>query len=218
MVEVKTKLYKFSELSEDVQKKVVEKAREEASEHVHYDFVYEDAQRMGAMLGITIDDRQWTNSHGYNGSTPKIWWSGFWSQGDGACFDGSYEYVKGASKAIRAECNDEKLIRFADELQALQKPFLYGLRATCTHSGHYYHSGCMRVEVTHKQEDGDHWRAWENRSLPEDELTEILRDFANWIYRQLEAEYDYQTSEEAVRESLLMNDDEERYEEDGDIF
>jgi hypothetical protein len=37
-------------------------------------------------------------------------------------------------------------------------------------------------------------------------VTDALRDLANWLYRQLEQEYDYLTSDEAVDETLIAND------------
>ena len=36
-------------------------------------------------------------------------------------------------------------------------------------------------------------------------VTDALRDLANWLYRQLEQEYDYLTSDEAVDETLIAN-------------
>lgn len=42
--------------------------------------------------------------------------------------------------------------------------------------------------------------------LPEKELTQILRDFANWMYKSLETEYYYQTSDEACKETIEAND------------
>ena len=44
---------------------------------------------MGALLGIEIDSRSWTNSYNHTGSSPCIYWSGFSCHGDGACFEGS---------------------------------------------------------------------------------------------------------------------------------
>ena len=48
----------------------------------------------------------------------------------------------------------------------------------------------------------------------EDEITECLRDFANWIYKQLERDYDYQNSDDAVAETIEANDYE--FTEDGE--
>ena len=49
----------------------------------------------------------------------------------------------------------------------------------------------------------------------EDDVIQLLRDFADWIYRRLEEEYEYQTSEEAVAESMAANEYE--FYEDGSI-
>ncbi len=40
----------------------------------------------------------------------------------------------------------------------------------------------------------------------EDMVTELLRDLARWLYRQLEREYDYQTSDQVTDEAILAND------------
>ena len=51
--------------------------------------------------------------------------------------------------------------------------------------------------------------------LPTDELEELLRDFMQWIYRQLEAEYEYQTSDEAIAENFTANETE--FDADGNL-
>jgi len=40
----------------------------------------------------------------------------------------------------------------------------------------------------------------------EDTLIELLRDLARWLYRQLEREYAYQTSNEVTDEAILANE------------
>ena len=40
----------------------------------------------------------------------------------------------------------------------------------------------------------------------ESDITQLMRDFADWIYRQLEAEYEYQNSDEQVIESIRCNE------------
>ena len=37
-------------------------------------------------------------------------------------------------------------------------------------------------------------------------VIEVLRDLARWLYRQLEREYDYLTSDEAVDEAIVANE------------
>ena len=127
---------------------------------------------------------------------PCIYYSGFSSQGDGACFEGSYRYQKGAMKQLKAYALiDTKLHRIAQGLQDIQKANFYQLRATTKHSGHYYHSGCMDVDV-YRNDDK------EMTKDAEETVTQLLRDFADWIYNQLEESYDYATSEENAKEHL----------------
>ncbi len=40
----------------------------------------------------------------------------------------------------------------------------------------------------------------------EEIVVEALRDLARWLYRQLEAEYDHLTSDEAVDEGIIINE------------
>jgi len=40
----------------------------------------------------------------------------------------------------------------------------------------------------------------------EDVVIEALRDLARWLYRQLEREYEFLTSDEAVNETIAAND------------
>ena len=52
-------------------------------------------------------------------------------------------------------------------------------------------SQCDKKEVT--QEDAE-------------EVTQLMRDFANWIYKALELEYEWRNSDEQVDESILSNE------------
>ena len=40
----------------------------------------------------------------------------------------------------------------------------------------------------------------------EEVVIEALRDLARWLYRQLEAEYDHLTSDEAIEEGIIVNE------------
>jgi hypothetical protein len=37
---------------------------------------------------------------------------------------------------------------------------------------------------------------------PEDKILELMRDFAEWIYKSLEQEYDYRLSDENIEERI----------------
>lgn len=199
-INVEKTLYKFEELSESAKQRVIERFGNEDFDDSSTEYIYEDATRMGALMGIEIDTRPVKLMGGGSRQEPTIYFSGFSSQGDGACFEGRYRYAKGGVKAVKAECNDEELIRIATALQEVQRRNFYRLRAVCVHRGHYQHSGCMSVDV----EDCEN--QYRDIGDAEDEVTQCLRDFADWIYNQLENEYEYRTSEDAVAETCEANE------------
>lgn len=169
---------------------------------------YEDAVQCGEILGIDLRTHAVKLMGGGTRLDPCIYYSGFSHQGAGACFEGSYYYAKGASKAIREHApQDTELHRIADELQVLQRKHFYGLEARMAHSGYYYHSGCMTVGVTEDRTGND------APTEAQEELTELMRDFADWIYRQLEKEYEWRNADEQVDENILIN--EYTFDEDG---
>ena len=58
----------------------------------------------------------------------------------------------------------------------------------------------MAIEV---ERDSPTWQPPTNGA--EDALIEALRDLARWLYRQLQSEYEHQTSDGAVDEALNVN-------------
>lgn len=193
-------LYKFEELDDDAKETAREwwrRCENESVDNFFAECVIEDAERVAEILGVSFNRRR-----GGRSSSPAVYWSGFWSQGNGACFEGAYTYQSGASKMIREYApKDAELHWIADELAKVQKRYFYALSATCEHSGHYYHSGCMSVCV---RDDRDGWRG-----VPDDDeetIRQLLRDFADWIYRQLERAYEFTMSDENVDESMIANE------------
>lgn len=185
--------YYVDELPETVRVEVLEKYRDWNITDEWWDFVYEDAKRMGALMGITIDE---------------IRFSGFSSQGDGASFNGRYNYDPEAVENIKAECCDPVLITIATGFTQLQVTvkLLYGITYFASvgfTSDMYCHSATMRT--TFNENDFP-----ENQDI--DELVQIdikvealLQQFADWIYDQLSAESEYLESDEAIIESLNSN-------------
>lgn len=202
----RTEVFKLEELTSSQRQSAYEKWQQ--GNDFWTEYMYEDFVRVAEILGIEIDTRPYKTMGGQQCSEPAIYWSGFSCQGDGACFEGSYRYSKGSVKAIKEYApQDTVLHEIALYLQAIQKPFLYQLRAKVKHRGHYYHSNCTDVEVFH---DEDSYR---DIGDAEGEITKQLRRFMDWMYRQLEKEYDYQQSEEAFKDYCESNDAE--FDEDG---
>lgn len=196
-------IYTFDELSDAAKEKAREWYRNGQLDYDWWDSVYEQADTAAKHLGIDIDRK---GKH-----TPAIYFSGFWSQGDGACFEGSYRYKKGWRSALLHEFGPgdtlNELLSIGQALQEIQSKQFYKLEATCRHRGHYQHSGCMSVEVEHAE---DRYR---DIGDAEDEVRDQLRLFADWIYDRLEQEHDWLTSDEQVDESIRAN--EYTFNEDG---
>lgn len=196
-VTTNTDVYKFAELSEDAQQTAIEKLWYiNVDNDLSTEFILDDAKEIGKLMGIDI-----TN----------IYYSGFSSQGDGACFEGSYQYRKGSVKLVKDYApKDTVLHNLVTRLQAVQKTNFYGLLAYVKHSGNYYHQYCTNISVEHN---------YNNISISsetEDEVIEILRDFMAWIYDRLEKEYNYLTTKEAIIETIEANDYD--FTEDGKIY
>lgn len=187
-------VYQYNELSDEAK----EKAREwyvSGYEFEHdAEWVTDDAKAIGALMGIDIDDTAY---------------SGFWSQGDGASFTGRYQYAKGAVKAVKEYApQDTEVARIAKALQDVQKKYFYKLCAGISTSGRYSHSGTMDVSVYHADDD------YRDIGEAEDDITTLMRDFADWMYRELEKAYEWGVSDEQVEENIIANEYE--FTEDGE--
>lgn len=188
MKTVEIGVYQFNELSESAKEKAREWYRSGAGQDSFWsECVIEDVKEIGKILGIDIDN---------------IYFSGFSSQGDGACFEGYYSYQKGSAKKVRQYAPlDKELHLIADRLQAIQRKVFYTATATVKQRGHYMHSGCTNVSVNMADEYGQNIF-----SEVEDEITDLLREFMDWIYSRLEKEWDYMNSDKSVDESILANE------------
>lgn len=207
-LETKT-IYQFDELEDRAKERARDWYRQGALDYDWWDAVYDDASQCATILGIDLNQKPVKLMSGATRYDAAIYFSGFSSQGDGACFEATYAYAKGAAKKIRSHApKDTELHRIADELQALQRSNFYRLTARTKHRGHYYHSGCMAVDVDDNETRQTAWLQ------VEESLTQLLRDFADWIYRQLEAEHDYFMSDESVDDTIRANEYE--FTEDGE--
>jgi hypothetical protein len=197
-----TAVYTFDELSDAAKERAREWRRRVEAEDFDADMVIDDAVRMGELLGIEFATRAVPLHGGGTRREPIVYWSGFCSQGDGACFEGRYRYRKGAAALLRAEApQDTKLHAFADILAGVQRQHFYRLEANVTHRGRYVHSNTTQIEV-YDAKTGD---VTTDQSAAET-VSETLRGFMDWIYRQLEKEYDYRLSDEAIDETVTANE------------
>jgi len=135
-------------------------------------------------------------------TTPRIFFRGFWSQGDGASFSGTYGYKPGASRAIRAHApEDAALHAIADRLQDLQRRNFFQLTASIRQRGRDCHEYAMSTAVDRDSPTGQCLTAG-----AEDVFAQIMRALARWLYRQIEREYESQTSDDAADEAITVNE------------
>jgi hypothetical protein len=192
----------FRNLPAKLKQEVLDRYRSWNVEDIDWwDFTYEDAKRMAVLIGIEIDEIQF--ELGY-------------CQGDGACFTGRYECKPDAIQAAQEETTDEKLLRIATELTTLQTTLKlqYGTTFECKierseRSYDSYHSGCIEVS--------DWGRDDFPSDAPLDEVAKqfrtLMRSFADWIFKNLQAEYEHLTSDEALIE--YFNDNDYRFDAEG---
>lgn len=110
----------------------------------------------------------------------------------------SHRYAPGCARKVASEFpRDEELQRIARDFQETQRKSGYKLEADISQSGHYVHSGTMRLELIEPSK---------HRFAEDDELLTIMRRFADWIYRGLESEYEYRLSDEAIAEDIRANE------------
>ena len=157
-----------------------------------YESVYEHFKEMMSVIGIRVD---------------KVYFSGFWSQGDGACFEG------------RVEDWGKYLLHLGYDNLILHQAAEDSWSFSWTHSsGRYYHEQCVTYndEIWRPANPFDEEKAplqydtWANTlgvfdllQLTE-EMKENLRGHMRSLYRTLEKEYDHLTSDETV--SAWMQD------------
>lgn len=196
---VSKEIYKFAELSEEAKEKARDWYRTGGLDYEWWDFVFEDAKTVGALLGIEIDN---------------VYFSGFASQGDGAQFVGSYAYKRGALAAVKAYApSDATLAGIAANLQDLQRRNFYALSASVSSRRHYSHEYCTDIAVYDERDHAYNGMASDDAA---DGIAEFLRDFMHWIYKQLENEWEYLNSDESVDEAITANEYE--FTADGELY
>lgn len=193
---IETKVYQFEELSSKAKDVAINAAREflEFSDYAGY--TIEDAKTIAALMGWDIE----------------VHYSGFYSQGDGACFVGAMHYKNNCLEAVQAYApTDTVLHNIAKRWQELQQSNEFALSATVKHSGRYFHEYCTEFDCfDSRTEDG-----YVESTTTENKIKEVAREFMRWIYKQLQDEFEFQTSDSNIAETLNNLDCE--FTEDGKI-
>lgn len=186
-------------VSDERKQALIERYRDFNVEYIEWwDCVYDRFKEDMEEVGIEVDDMSF---------------SGFWSQGDGASFTG---YMR--SKPFFEQH------KLADSYPWMAKLISHGgdftLRIERT-SDHYVHENTVGVDLTFTDMfyhvlPNDGVRAevieqWDYQLDAEYEgiakaATDIIRGYCRDLYRRLQEEYDYLTSDEAVWDAIVAND------------
>lgn len=191
---IETVVYRYDELSDKAKQRAKQRAREwyleDGLSYDWWDACYEDFVRVGEILGIEFSTRR-------GGKTPEIYFNGFYSQGSGSAFDGTYRYAKGAVAKIKTYSpEDEELHRIAQALQDIQQQHFYRLGAQISS----YRDSSISVDVYDRED------RWKDIGDAERDIKDLMNDFNHWMYCRLRDECEYLTSDEVVEESIVANE------------
>jgi len=197
-------VYTFDELSDTAKERARQWYREGIGPE-EFEFVTEDAETILGMLGVSLRYHDVPLMNGTTRRAPNLWWQVGYCQSDGACFEGTYSYAKGAHRAIRKHApQDTTLHRIADDLLEMQKRYRYGLVATVTQRQGFSPDVEVDQTIGPNEISGEDCTA----------LKELVRDLCRWLYQQYRTEDEYRTADEQVDENIRANEYE--FDADGD--
>ena len=194
--QVQITLFTFDELPEASQQKLIEGFRQDYEpdySNVYDEFIIDMSEQYGA--DIKEDDIQW---------------SGFWSQGDGACFtcDFDEEVIFPILKEVLSE-ND------IDSLEGFELSQAKSVR--CGPSNFYAHENTVTGDIWLDRPGGAELGSNVVKEM-EQRLTEIIRDSCKDLYRRLEDYYDEETEDEAIKQRIKEHYPGCHFRKDGTIF
>ncbi len=141
----------------------------------------------------------------------EIFFSGFWSQGDGASFKSSVNVHRFLKNHAMEICTNyvNNIFNLRDLINATGNYQYIDLTAHIDQDGHYCHENTMYVtgyEYTIEEDDNISQQIQEFLEYKlEDWILEHARDLARDIYKCLESEHEDRISAEQVIESLQAN-------------
>lgn len=175
---IKTEVFQFDELSDAGKEKARQWWRDASTGDNYYSepTIEEVKGAIGKALGFDVQE---------------VYWSGFSSQGDGACFIGTWRAADVNAKALQQYAPvDKELAQIRKAMRAFARAHRNNTANITQIDRHYCHPYTVAIEADQDSE----------------QLAEIARDFMRWIYRQIEQEYEYQYYGEGVDDTIRANE------------
>lgn len=181
--------YTYDELSKEAQEKVLENLHDISVEDDWFEFEFEEIIESLAKMGF---------------EDAKIFFSGFYSQGDGACFTANLDIDK-VVKYFKLKTKYAHLLKKHDITGCIRA------------GGHYSHANTMSIDIDAERKDGKemYTESTEQENFKE-EILDLARTEADEIYDDLKKSYEYLTSEKSIVEMIEVN--EYTFLEDGKMF
>jgi len=183
-------------------KTLIDRHRGINTDYEWWDSVYDFFTGDMRTIGIEVDE---------------MYFRGFWSQGDGACFDGAVREWRKFLPAVDPNYNNPVLIAHASAFFSF----------SCNRSGSYCNARYYDADLPLPESSIDMdfaeqyspyplddlrtaaWLAVLNRftsSILEKHFRDVFTCNMQDLYDRLETEYDYLTSDEAVWDTIVAND------------
>jgi hypothetical protein len=189
---------KFNELDERTQDKVLEKHYDINVDYDWWEFSLDDWKEKLENLGIY---------------KPEINFSGFWNQGDGASFTGSLG-SDGVLELLKEKKVLKKFRYLVDNIRKGNLDISVNFERV---SHHYSHEMTCTTNIDWDIYGDLNYDLVSSRSRELEEYLEEWRiDTCHEIYKDLNSEYDWQTSREQILAAFEANEYE--FDEDGDIL
>jgi hypothetical protein len=194
--QVQITLFTFDELPEDSQQKLIEGFRQDYDpdySHVYDEFIIDMSEQYGADI-----------------KEDNIQWSGFWSQGDGACFTCNFD-EEVIFPILKQELSE-------DDVAYIEKQGVR-LDAKSVRTGFsnlYSHENTVEAELYLYSDSDDTMD--EAREMLENKLTEIIRQSCRDLYQRLEDYYNEETEDEAIKQRIKEFWPGCNFRKDGTIF
>lgn len=198
---IETTVYQIDELDGAARDRARDWYRRHAIYEDWYEFRFADFVSVCDILGVLLSAKSVPLIGGGSRAAPKIYFSGFSSQGDGACYEGGYRFARDSVGRMRAHApQDTDLHAIAAGLLDVQRRNFYQIRAEIRHAGRYCHEYSMQIAVRRESATGQ-----DMSNADEETVIDALRGLARWLYRQLEAEYDFIAADDQIDEAIRLN-------------